>query len=208
MAEAEVARIKVTWQGIRPPIWRRLEVPLEFTLAKLSAVIVAAFGWTNSHLHEFEVGQRRIGLPGGGDWAALTRSSKRPAGASDLSGTLLPPALEDDAAVTLAQVLRSGEKRFLHVCDFGDDWRHLVQVEALLPADRAFAYPRCTAGRRSAPPEDCGGLWAYEHLLAVLADPDHADYAELRRWCPSVKPGEFDLVAADEAVRNAPEYWE
>ena len=62
MAGKEIARLKVTLQGIRPPIWRRLEVPLEFSFGQLSEVILAAFGWTNSHLHQFEVGKR--GQPG------------------------------------------------------------------------------------------------------------------------------------------------
>ena len=38
--------------------------------------------------------------------------------------------------------------------------------------------------------------------------PAHDEYAELRDWCPYFQPEEFDLAAADEAVRHPPEYWE
>ncbi|MHB8274887.1 MAG: IS1096 element passenger TnpR family protein, partial [Dermatophilaceae bacterium] len=48
-------RINVSLRGLRPLIWRRLEVPARITLAGLHAVLQTAFGWTDSHLHGFEV---------------------------------------------------------------------------------------------------------------------------------------------------------
>ncbi len=120
----------------------------------------------------------------------------------------MPPPLEDEARVTLAQGLASGERRLLYRYDFGDDWRHLVQVEDVREAEATLTHPRCTAGRRAAPPEDCGGVWGYRHLLEVLADPAHDEYADLRNWCPCFEPEEFDLAAADEAVRHPLEYWD
>jgi hypothetical protein len=38
------------------PIWRRVIVPTTFTLAQLHAVIQAAMGWCDYHLHHFEIG--------------------------------------------------------------------------------------------------------------------------------------------------------
>ncbi len=59
-----VYRLKVTLAEIQPPVWRRLLVPAEMSLAKLHRVLQDAMGWTNSHLHCFELEGRRIALFG------------------------------------------------------------------------------------------------------------------------------------------------
>jgi hypothetical protein len=51
--------------------------------------------------------------------------------------------------------------------DFGDEWRHDIVVETIVPAGPGVAYPRCTGGRRDAPPEDCGGIWVFNDLFTV-----------------------------------------
>jgi hypothetical protein len=206
----DVARLKVTLKGIRPPIWRRLELPLDLSMARVSDVIVAAFGWSNSHLHEFKVGERRIGRPDPDDVRLPLRLLNSPfvtAGA-DLVGLFARPPLEDETGVDLAAALAGNVRTLSYTYDFGDDWQHLLTVEAILAAESGLSYPRCTAGRRACPPEDCGGIWGYEQLLAALADPSQQGYAELRESYPFFDPREFDLAAADQAVRNPPAYWE
>ena len=59
-----VYRLKVTLKGSKPPIWRRLEVPGNITLAKLHHILQVAMGWTDSHLHSFKIGETY--LPGAG----------------------------------------------------------------------------------------------------------------------------------------------
>ena len=69
--------------------------------------------------------------------------------------------------------------RYLY--DFGDDWRHLVALEDVLPRG-AVKYPRCVAGARACPPEDCGGVHGFAEFLEAIADPRHPEHAELLRW--------------------------
>ena len=43
-------------------------------------------------------------------------------------------------------------------------------MEKIIPAEPGVAYPRCTGGRRDAPPEDCGGISVFNEQFADLGD--------------------------------------
>ena len=76
-------------------------------------------------------------------------------------------------------------------------------VEAIGPADPTTRYPRCTAGRRACPPEDCGGVWGYTDLLAAMADPEHPEHEEMVEWLDEdFDPAAFDLAAANARVQR------
>ena len=62
-AAKDIYQIKVTLLGTKPPIWRRLQVPADLTLAQLHDVLQIAMGWEDRHMHEFRVGQRRFDRP-------------------------------------------------------------------------------------------------------------------------------------------------
>jgi hypothetical protein len=49
-------RVRLDLQGAKPPVWRRLELPGDLTLARLHDVIQAVMSWTDSHLHRFRTG--------------------------------------------------------------------------------------------------------------------------------------------------------
>ena len=157
-APGRVHQLKVTLRGTKPPIWRRVLVNGGETLNHLHDVIQAAFGWYDSHLHEFEIGNERYGIPHEDDWAPV----------------------HDERRVSIDQVIDAGRMRYTY--DFGDNWEHDVLVEKTVPAEGATALPACIDGRRACPPEDCGGPWGYEDLLQILADPAHLEHRERLEW--------------------------
>jgi hypothetical protein len=61
--KTKIFQLKIALAGIRPPVWRRVLPPGETTLAELHDVVQVAMGWTDTHLHEFEIGDARYGLP-------------------------------------------------------------------------------------------------------------------------------------------------
>ncbi|MEV0110788.1 plasmid pRiA4b ORF-3 family protein [Nocardia sp. NPDC050799] len=175
---APILRLRVDLRGARPPIWRRLEVPGDITLRALHNVIQVAFGWQDSHLYMFETDYGTFGRP---DPELGTRSDKK---------------------VTLEQVAYVPGDRVTYLYDFGDNWQHTIAVEKSLPADASVTYPRCTGGRRAAPPEDCGGMGGYEYSLEVLADPNHEDHQDQLEWLGLDSPDDFDPVAFDKDTVN------
>jgi hypothetical protein len=63
--------------------------------------------------------------------------------------------------------------------------------------------PYCLAGARACPPEDCGGVGGYEHLLATLGDPDHPRHDRYREWLGApFDPKRFDREAINRRLRE------
>ena len=132
-----VYQLRISLDEADPSIWRRLWVPGTLTLAKLDLVIQTAMGWTNSHLHEFNIDGRRYGMVDD-EWP------------SD------EPVLEDKRH-KLDKIL-GDVKEFTYTYDFGDNWLHIVTVEQVLAANDMNCWPMCLDGRNACPPEDVGGM--------------------------------------------------
>jgi Plasmid pRiA4b ORF-3-like protein len=164
MPADSVLQIKVTLADIRPPIWRRLQVPADFTLDRLHLVIQTAMGWENYHMHVFST---PVGDYGQRD--------------SELGH-------RDERKVPLYAVAPAVGDKITYTYDFGDDWVHRIETEKILPKEPDTAYPRCVTGRRACPPEDCGGPWGYANFLEAIADPKHEQHEELLEW----NDGPFD----------------
>ena len=52
-AAAAIMRLRIGLFGIKPTVWRRIEVIVTATLAGLHAAIQAAMGWEDLHLYCF-----------------------------------------------------------------------------------------------------------------------------------------------------------
>ncbi len=77
----------------------------------------------------------------------------------------------------------------MYAYDFGDDSEHVIVHEGMLTAEASASYPRCLAGARRCPPEDCGGVHGYAEFLEAIADPKHPDHEQMRGWAGAVRPG-------------------
>jgi Plasmid pRiA4b ORF-3-like protein len=179
--ENKVFQFKVTLLEIEPPIWRRVLIPRNFTLAQVHRIIQIAFGWTDSHLHEFITGKR-------GRYSA-------PEFEFDESG--------NEAKTCLGQLNLSTRSRLFYEYDFGDGWQHELRIEKTLSAEKGTRYPKILAGERCGPPDDCGGPWGYHDLLEAIRDPKHPEHEEKLEWAGSDFDSEyFSVDEANEALWN------
>ena len=174
-------QFKVTLLEFEPVIWRRFQVK-NCTLDKLHERIQTAMGWTNSHLHQFEINGQRYGDP-----------------------QLLDDGFEDfeciNSTVTrISEIVPKDGKRFrfLYEYDFGDGWEHEVLFEGCLRAEKGGRYPMCMEGENNCPPEDVGGVWGYAEFLEVIGNPNHEQHDDFWEWAGEFDPKEFD---ADETTR-------
>ncbi len=149
-------QLKIGLEGTAPPLWRRLQIPSAASLGFLHDVIQQAFGWEDYHLHRFHDERGR-------EWG--DRSSSR--------GGFGAAAFADEEEAGLGKVLRAEGAVLWYVYDFGDNWQHRIEVEKVMPLDPGVTYPRCTGGRRAAPPaEDIGGIWGLEEIAYLVTHPE------------------------------------
>lgn len=177
-----IYRMRIDLDDIAPPIWRRIEVP-DCSLADFHFVVQGAMGWSNSHLHEFEIDDERFSIP-------------NPFGFDDGPGVI------DSTEVRLSDVIDGKGAEFDYLYDFGDSWSHTIKVEAVKQADPQVAYPLCVKGKRACPQEDCGGVWGYEELLEILADPEHREYEDRMDWCGQFDPERFDAASCTRQMQE------
>jgi hypothetical protein len=184
----QVYQFKITLKDVKPPIWRRILVPSSYSFWDLHVAIQDAMGWLDCHLHEFRVKDVNgkelcLGIPDMDDFEEILPGWK----------------------YKVAKFLSLARPTFEYVYDFGDDWRHKVELEAVLPAEPGVIYPRCIKGKRACPPEDCGGPWGYQDLLTILADPKHEEHKSMKAWLESMKEEPFDPESFEP---SSVEFWD
>jgi len=179
---APIYQLKIVLLGGKPPVWRRMQVPGDARLDWLHAALQVAIGWTNSHLHAFQVG---------GDRYSDTRHHF-----AEFEGD---PEILEERKFSLRQIAPRELDAFGYEYDFGDSWEHEIMVEKILPPDAAAAKTAlCLDGARACPPEDCGGVWGYDDLLKILKNRKHPEHKSMKQWLG--RP--FDAAAFDAGKIN------
>ena len=177
MREKHVFQFKITLLDLTPPVWRQIQVPSSYSFWDLHVAIQDAMGWTDTHLHFFEVLDASLG-----EWVEFGIPDR-----GDDTGLL--PGWD----YMIRDYLSSEGASVIYEYDFGDSWRHAVTLEAILPTDQKRRYPICLGGARRCPPEDCGGVWGYKDFLEAITNPSHEEHADMLEWIGgSFDPEDFD----------------
>jgi Plasmid pRiA4b ORF-3-like protein len=163
-----IFQFKIALNDIEPPIWRRIQVPYNYSFWDLHVAIQNAMGWFDSHLHVFHLKGKNsrkiveIGIPSDDDFEDMEL----------LLGWEEP----------IADHFYLPGETSLYEYDFGDSWVHEILLEAILLKEKKIKYPKCIAGQRACPPEDCGGTSGYNSIVEILKDPKHEEYESIVEW--------------------------
>ena len=173
-----IYQFKITLLETDPPIWRRIQVPEYYTFYELHVAIQNAMGWTDSHLHQFEIADetRTRGI----------RYIECPYCIEDIE--------EDDFLLTtevpLKNYLNKVGNSVLYRYDFGDCWEHDVLLEGIFKREPNIKYPQCLDGKLACPPEDCGSIPGYYDCIEAIKNRDNSE--GLLTWLGRWKPYNFN----------------
>jgi len=171
-----VYQLKVTLNGLRPPIWRRIQVTDEIRLDRLHEILQIVIGWTDIHLHEFAVN----GISYSDTSMDIGRDMK------------------NEKRVTLSSLISREKTKFSYIYDWRDCWVHEIILEKIITFQKGTRYTTCLEGKRACPPEHCGGPSGYKELLEILSDPSHSEHEDRFGWLS----GDFDAEKFDVASVN------
>lgn len=181
----KIYQLQIVLKGSKPKIWRRLLVSSDLFLSEFHMVLQTTMGWTNSHLHQFIKNRTfyTVRMPDDDSWGEMDNV--------------------DYEKIRIDDLLKKENEKIVYEYDFGDSWEHDVILEKIHPSDDEFKYPICLAGKMNCPPEDCGGVWGYADMLAVLKQPDHEEYENYIDWLgDDFDPKYFDVEEVNEMLRS------
>ena len=177
---SKIYQLKITLKAVKPPIWRRLELPANLKLNDFYKILMHTMPWGGYHLWCFEAN--------GQEYMGDEESAEE-------MGTLLASKYK------LSQFLSKEGEKGLFTYDFGDNWEHEILLEKIIFPEPGVAYPRCTAGKRNCPPDDCGGPWGYPDFLQAISDPAHPEHEDMLEWIGGeFDPEEFDLEKVNQRL--------
>lgn len=180
-----VFQFKIQIKGItKPPVWRKVSVPTNFTFLRFHDVIQTAFGWENYHLFEFK----------DKEWQSKIRISV------PVEDDFFDPDFfadtKDSSKIKLSDIFKDKFRKLLYVYDFGDNWVHEITLESISDDKQKTAI--CLSGKGACPPEDCGSIYGYEGMKEVFATiPESEEADEYREWLGMEEGELWDTGAFD-----------
>ncbi len=177
-----VLHLRIELKSVEPKVWRLVAVPGPITLTRLHHIIQATMGWTDSHLHEFDIGGRRCGEPDP-EW--------------DFDNSII-----SEKRVRLLKALE-GRKTFDYLYDFGDGWEHKITIKKSWPNTVPMPYAICLGGENACPPEDVGGPYGYAEYVEAIGDEDHPEHEDMIEWgYEDFDPAMFNLEITNRILNT------
>lgn len=183
---AFVFKIKLDGSA-KPPIWRKVKVKENISFDDFHIIIQMLFGWEETHLYHFS--------PKG--WRS------RPYIKQDIGEyffdeepfssvkTFPHGEVYDASKISLNNYFDKLKQKIVYIYDFGDDWRHIVELVEI--TDEKLSYSICLEGKGCNLMEDCGGIGGFYNMVEALNDPNHPEYSDYVEWLGWDEGEKWDL---------------
>ncbi len=178
---APIYQLNISLSYSDPLIWRRIQVPGDFTLAQLHEILRILMGWSGEQMHQFYVGKIFYQMSPEGEGV---RESKR----------------FDESKFTLHDLEEAMKWCFIYLYDAGEGWEHEIELEEIVPAGQGEKYPLLLAGERAAPSENFEGIQDCE---AYLTNQDNSENRQSHRVRGGKGGADFDPDFLDKEAMNA-----
>jgi hypothetical protein len=150
-SDPSVLQLRTSLRDVSPPVWRRVLIPEQITIALLHQVIQLAMGWDGEHLHRFIIRGWRYGGRRDGAFQFFD---------------------EPDALSLAAFDLHDFNSWWLH--DVRVERRTSCN-------HRSRRLPCCVAGSGRCPPDDAGGPERYMNALEVHGEHEFLEWIQTLR---------------------------
>lgn len=175
-----ICQFKISLNYSKPLIWRRIQVLESSTFWEFSCAIQDAMGWGGGHLHSFMFSDKK------NKWQMINIMVPLPDDDEHMDRII------DERTAKIADYFGKISQQCKYEYDFGDGWVHTILLEKVLPIIADQKYPKCLAGKRACPPDDCGGIGGYENLIDILKKPKHPEHKEVKEWLGLDFADDFD----------------
>ena len=172
---------KIDLINTEPLVSRTVKVSSETTLYLMHHIIQTVMGWENHHLYEFSINNLRF---------ADNRLLDEDFG-----------DITDVKSVPLEDVFPKTGTTAIYHYDFGDGWKHKLELIEISNAPQNELLPSLVSGQNTCPPEDCGGVYRYRDLLKILTTPSHEEYESIVEWLgPKFNPNKLNRIKIEKEL--------
>lgn len=174
-AENYTLLLKIQMKGVtKPPMWREVEVPSNYTFLQLHEVIQEVTGLEDSHLWQFNRNAYDT---------SLLIGIKQPMHDPFIRGVYYVTHEADATLIT--QFLHQKGNKLEYNYDFGDDWIFTIEVKNVL--DKKSYHPVCVRYKSELNAiEDIGGIWEYMQLRDDLENWDSLSKKYKKERCEDI----------------------
>lgn len=166
-SSSKIYEFKITLQGVKPTVWRRVQIPDNFNFYQLHEIIYDLMGWGNYRMYFFKIRD------------PITQELIEIQRYNFMKFNLYECKVLIETEVRLKDLFSLANNVAYYQYDQGcADWSHEVKLVKIVNPRLDGIYPRLVDGRRAYPPEQCDGASGYSRLCKIIKNPAHTKYRE------------------------------